>query len=99
MLAVGRERADSQGLDDAVTFVEGNAEALPFPDKRFDAVTIAFGIRNVPRIDVALRRGASRAAASAGVSSAWNFPPSTCRASTRSTSSIRSTSSRRSAAR
>jgi demethylmenaquinone methyltransferase/2-methoxy-6-polyprenyl-1,4-benzoquinol methylase len=55
MLAVGRERAMERGLDEAVTFVEGNAEALPFPDKSFDAVSIAFGIRNVPRIDVALK--------------------------------------------
>ena len=54
MLAVGRERAYHQGLDDAVTFVDANAESLPFPDKSFDAVSIAFGIRNVPRIDVAL---------------------------------------------
>ena len=54
MLAVGRERAYSQGLDDAVTFVDANAESLPFPDKSFDAVSIAFGIRNVPRFDVAL---------------------------------------------
>ena len=54
MLAVGRERARERGLDDAVTFVEGNAEALPFADKSFDAYTIAFGIRNVPRIDAAL---------------------------------------------
>jgi demethylmenaquinone methyltransferase/2-methoxy-6-polyprenyl-1,4-benzoquinol methylase len=54
MLAVGRERARRQGLDDAVTFVDANAEQLPFPDKSFDAVSIAFGIRNVPRIDVAL---------------------------------------------
>jgi len=38
-----------------VTFVDGNAEALPFPDRSFDAVTIAFGIRNVPRIDAALK--------------------------------------------
>ena len=37
-----------------VTFIEGNAEKLPLPDRAFDAVTIAFGIRNVPRIDVAL---------------------------------------------
>jgi demethylmenaquinone methyltransferase / 2-methoxy-6-polyprenyl-1,4-benzoquinol methylase len=37
-----------------VTFVEGNAEALTFPDRSFDAYTIAFGIRNVPRIDLAL---------------------------------------------
>jgi demethylmenaquinone methyltransferase/2-methoxy-6-polyprenyl-1,4-benzoquinol methylase len=55
MLAVGRERAVERGLDDAVTFVEANAEALPFPDRSFDAVTIAFGIRNVPRIDQALK--------------------------------------------
>jgi demethylmenaquinone methyltransferase / 2-methoxy-6-polyprenyl-1,4-benzoquinol methylase len=54
MLGVGRERAQQQGLDDAVTFVDANAEQLPFPDKSFDAVSIAFGIRNVPRIDVAL---------------------------------------------
>jgi len=54
MLAVGRERAFERGLDHAVEFVDGNAEALPFPDRRFDAYTIAFGIRNVPRIDKAL---------------------------------------------
>jgi demethylmenaquinone methyltransferase/2-methoxy-6-polyprenyl-1,4-benzoquinol methylase len=34
--------------------VEGNAEALPFPDRSFDAYTIAFGIRNVTHIDKAL---------------------------------------------
>jgi len=54
MLAVGRERAFAQGLDDVVTFVDANAESLPFPDRSFDAVTIAFGIRNVPRIELAL---------------------------------------------
>ena len=52
MLAVGRERAHRIGAD--VTFTEGNAEALPFPDRAFDAVSVAFGIRNVPRIDTAL---------------------------------------------
>ena len=54
MLAVGRARAIENGLDDAVVFTEANAEALPFPDRTFDAVTIAFGIRNVPRIPAAL---------------------------------------------
>ena len=54
MLAVGRARAADRGLDDAITFVEGNAEALPLPDRSYDAVTIAFGIRNVPRIAAAL---------------------------------------------
>jgi demethylmenaquinone methyltransferase / 2-methoxy-6-polyprenyl-1,4-benzoquinol methylase len=54
MLAVGGERAEARHLGDAITFTEGNAEALPFADRSFDAVTIAFGIRNVPRIDAAL---------------------------------------------
>ena len=52
MLAVGRARAAERGL--AVEFVEANAEALPFAAQRFDAVSIAFGIRNVPRIEAAL---------------------------------------------
>jgi demethylmenaquinone methyltransferase/2-methoxy-6-polyprenyl-1,4-benzoquinol methylase len=54
MLSVGGERAAARQLDDRVSFVEGNAEALTFPDRSFDAYTIAFGIRNVPRIDSAL---------------------------------------------
>lgn len=54
MLAVGRDRAEKKGLSDNTDFVEANAEALPFEDDTFDAYTIAFGIRNVPRIDVAL---------------------------------------------
>ena len=54
MLAVGRERAAARHLDDRVSFVEGNAEALAFSDRSFDGYTIAFGIRNVPRIDLAL---------------------------------------------
>ena len=54
MLEVGRERAVKLHLEDRVDFVEGNAEALDFADKSFDAYTIAFGIRNVPRIDRAL---------------------------------------------
>jgi demethylmenaquinone methyltransferase/2-methoxy-6-polyprenyl-1,4-benzoquinol methylase len=55
MLQVGSERATTRHLDDRVRFVDGNAERLSFADKTFDACTIAFGIRNVPRIDVALR--------------------------------------------
>ena len=54
MLRVGRERAAKPHLDDRLAFVEGNAEALSFPDRTFDGYTIAFGIRNVPRIDQAL---------------------------------------------
>ena len=54
MLAVGRERAEQRGYDHAVTFEQGNAEELPYRDRSFDCVTIAFGIRNVPRIERAL---------------------------------------------
>jgi demethylmenaquinone methyltransferase/2-methoxy-6-polyprenyl-1,4-benzoquinol methylase len=54
MLAVGRERAAARGHDQAVTFEQANAEELPYPDRSFDCVTIAFGIRNVPRIERAL---------------------------------------------
>jgi demethylmenaquinone methyltransferase / 2-methoxy-6-polyprenyl-1,4-benzoquinol methylase len=54
MLEVGRERARKRGFGEDLSFVEANAEDLPFADSSFDAYTIAFGIRNVPRIDKAL---------------------------------------------
>ncbi len=54
MLNVGRDRAKS-AYDGRVAFIEANAEELPLTDNSFDAYTIAFGIRNVPRIDAALR--------------------------------------------
>ena len=54
MLAVGEDRADKRNLPGTIDFMEASAEALPYPDKTFDAYTIAFGIRNVPRIPLAL---------------------------------------------
>ena len=54
MLQVGEKRAADKGLLQQVDFVEANAEKLPFERASFDAYTIAFGIRNVPRIDKAL---------------------------------------------
>ncbi|TVR07840.1 MAG: bifunctional demethylmenaquinone methyltransferase/2-methoxy-6-polyprenyl-1,4-benzoquinol methylase UbiE [Salinarimonadaceae bacterium] len=56
MLAVGRERAGKGDgrYEGRIDFVEANAEHLPFEDKSFDGYTIAFGIRNVPRIERAL---------------------------------------------
>ena len=53
MLDVGRARAEKRG-DAQIAFREANAESLPFADSGFDAATIAFGIRNVPRIEAAL---------------------------------------------
>jgi demethylmenaquinone methyltransferase/2-methoxy-6-polyprenyl-1,4-benzoquinol methylase len=52
MLAVGQARAHECGYD--LCFAQANAEALPFRDRSYDAVTVAFGIRNVPRIEAAL---------------------------------------------
>ena len=54
MVEVGRKRLAEAGLGGRVAFAIGNAEALPFPDKSFDAYTIAFGIRNVTLIERAL---------------------------------------------
>jgi demethylmenaquinone methyltransferase / 2-methoxy-6-polyprenyl-1,4-benzoquinol methylase len=54
MLAVGRERAARRPHGEFLTFTEANAESLPFVDRSFDAASVAFGIRNVPRIELAL---------------------------------------------
>ena len=55
MLAVGREKVERAGLAGRVTLTSGVAEALPFESGSFDAVSMAFGIRNVPDRPAALR--------------------------------------------
>lgn len=47
MLEVGRDRAIDRGILSGLDWVSGNAEDLPFEEMRFDAYTIAFGLRNV----------------------------------------------------
>jgi demethylmenaquinone methyltransferase/2-methoxy-6-polyprenyl-1,4-benzoquinol methylase len=54
MLRAGRDRLLDRGLLQGLRFAQVNAEALPFPDESFDAVTIAFGLRNVTDKDQAL---------------------------------------------
>ena len=54
MLEVGRDRAVDRGLLRGLTWTTGDAEVLPFPDRSFDAYTIAFGLRNVTDIQKAL---------------------------------------------
>ena len=53
MLDVGIERAMERGID-GLSWSRQNAEELGYPRAMFDAYTIAFGIRNVTRIDKAL---------------------------------------------
>jgi demethylmenaquinone methyltransferase/2-methoxy-6-polyprenyl-1,4-benzoquinol methylase len=47
MLGRGRDRMLDEGLAGGVAFVQADAQCLPFPDRRFDCVTIGFGLRNV----------------------------------------------------
>ena len=54
MLRVGDVRSHKRGYQDRCEFVCGDAMKLPFPDRSMDAYTIAFGIRNVTRIEEAL---------------------------------------------
>lgn len=54
MLGHGRDRALDKGVVDGIVWVCGDAESLPLGDMAVDAVTIAFGIRNVTHLDRAL---------------------------------------------
>jgi hypothetical protein len=68
MLAEGRRKAEARGIGpESVQWVEGNAEALPFPSNSFDSYTIAFGIRNVTDRPAALREAHRWAGRHAGV--------------------------------
>lgn len=55
MLAVAREKARDKGLEDRLEFLYGDSEQLTFPDEDFDAVTVAFGVRNFEHLECGLR--------------------------------------------
>ena len=46
MVAIGVEKVKALGLDDKIELITGDSEAIQFPDKSFDAATVAFGVRN-----------------------------------------------------
>ena len=54
MLQVGRDRLIDRGYHGNIDYVQANAESLPFPDRHFDIVSIAFGLRNITDKDAAL---------------------------------------------
>ena len=55
MLEVGRDRLTDRGYGGRISYVQADAENLPFPDNHFNVVSIAFGLRNVTDKDQALR--------------------------------------------
>jgi demethylmenaquinone methyltransferase/2-methoxy-6-polyprenyl-1,4-benzoquinol methylase len=54
MLEVGRKKIKSMRLEDKITLLSGDSENLPFPDNSFDAVIVAFGVRNFENLDKGL---------------------------------------------
>ncbi len=55
MLEIGREKLKKKSLDKLITLEEGDAENLRFEDNSFDAVTVAFGVRNFETLQKGLR--------------------------------------------
>jgi demethylmenaquinone methyltransferase/2-methoxy-6-polyprenyl-1,4-benzoquinol methylase len=55
MLNVGRIKTEKLGLGDLIKFVKGDSEAMPFTDGQFDAITVAFGVRNFENRENGLR--------------------------------------------
>jgi demethylmenaquinone methyltransferase/2-methoxy-6-polyprenyl-1,4-benzoquinol methylase len=55
MLEIARRKTHELGLEQQIEYVQGEAQSLPFGTGEFDAVSMAFGIRNVPDRAAALR--------------------------------------------
>ena len=55
MMKIGAEKVEKAHLQERISFTEGSALALPYPDGHFDAVTCAYGVRNFSDLDQGLR--------------------------------------------
>lgn len=55
MMKFGKEKIAKLGLSDKIEFLKADAENLPFPDGKFDAITIGFGVRNFQDLDRGLK--------------------------------------------
>ena len=55
MMKIGAEKVEKNHLQEQISFTEGSALALPYPDGHFDAVTCAYGVRNFSDLDQGLR--------------------------------------------
>jgi len=54
MMKIGTEKVEKAHLQEQISFTEGSALALPYPDGHFDAVTCAYGVRNFSNLDQGL---------------------------------------------
>jgi demethylmenaquinone methyltransferase / 2-methoxy-6-polyprenyl-1,4-benzoquinol methylase len=55
MIQAGKEKIEKKGLDKRIALMQSDAMALPFRDNSFDVVAVAFGVRNMPDRDRALK--------------------------------------------
>lgn len=54
MLALGKDKISQKKLNDTITLELGDSESIPYPDQTFDAVTVAFGVRNFENLEQGL---------------------------------------------
>ena len=54
MLEIGRKKIKKRGLDSVIELIQGDSENLPFQDNTFDAITVAFGVRNFEHLEAGL---------------------------------------------
>jgi len=47
MLEIGKQKINKKGLDTKIEMILGDSENMPFEDDAFDAITVAFGVRNI----------------------------------------------------
>ena len=55
MLELGRKKLEKQGLTGQIELLTGDSEAIRFADNSFDAITVAFGVRNFQNLDKGLK--------------------------------------------
>jgi demethylmenaquinone methyltransferase/2-methoxy-6-polyprenyl-1,4-benzoquinol methylase len=55
MLEIGRQKINRMQLGNRIALQTGDSESLPFPDDSFDAITVAFGVRNFEHLEQGLR--------------------------------------------
>ncbi len=55
MLEIGRKKVAKKGLSDMIEMKPGDSEDIHYPDNHFDAITVAFGVRNYENLEKGLR--------------------------------------------